>query len=222
VPTAVARVVDLRGVLVRGRAERGARRRPRPVRPRRCTGYRSWYRSTAATGCAGPSRRSPAWSYAAALGAVEQVRAVRGGRAGDRVRRADPDRRLRAVRDRAARLDPQHLAVVVVGVAGRAAGVLVGDRVRSAVLARRLGRIAGRALGVRVVARVAAGALRRVRVAGRDVQVAGRVEPHAAADVAAAEDLGVVLEDPHLRAEVDRVPTTQMPNSSAGTAASAG
>ena len=62
---------------------------------------------------------------------------------------------------------------------------------------------AGRALRVRVVARVAVGALRRVRVTRRHVEVALGVEAHAAADVAAAVDLGVVLEDPHLGAEVD-------------------
>ena len=55
----------------------------------------------------------------------------------------------------------------------------------------------------RVVARVAVRALRRVRVAGRHVEVALGVEAHAAADVAAAVDLGVVLEDPDLGVEVE-------------------
>ena len=60
---------------------------------------------------------------AAALGAVEQVRAVRRRRRRQRVGRADADRRLRPVRELLDRVQAQHLAVVIVRVARRPARV---------------------------------------------------------------------------------------------------
>ena len=138
---------------------------------------------------------------AVALVAREQVRAVGRVLTRDRVGRSRPDRRLRPVGDVVDRVDAQHLPVQVVGVAGRAARVAVGDVVVAAVAGGRLARVAGRAPDALPVARVVA--LRGVVVTGGDVEVPLGVEAHAAAAVAAGVDLALPVEDDHLGVEVD-------------------
>ena len=197
-PAVVAGGRELRGVLVRGRTLRGrgaTRVRPDPRRVRH-VGLRVDRE---------PARVAQAHRVdlglglpAALFGAAEEVRAVRRGRRRQPVRGADPDRRICAIRQLLDRVQPQHLAVVIVRVARRPARVTDREVGRAAVVVGHLGRRARRALDRRVVARVAVRALRRVRVAGRDVEVALGVEAHAATAVAAGVDLRVVLEDLHL------------------------
>ena len=97
-----------------------------------------------ATGCAGPWRRSRAWpGRRCPRCRLNRFGPVRGAsrRAASYVR-ADADRRLLAVREVRHRRDPQHLAVVVVRVARRAARVLVGV-VRAAAVRRATARRPG-------------------------------------------------------------------------------
>ena len=161
-PAVVARRGQLRGGLVRrrtlGRRRRaGVRADPRGVRDVGLGIDRHARRVAQAHGV-----DLGLGLAAAALGAVEQVRAVGRARGRQRVRGADADRRLRPVREVVDRVEAQHLAVVIVGVAGGSARVVERDVVGAAVRVGRLRRVTRRAALGLVVARVAVRALRRV------------------------------------------------------------
>ena len=136
----------------RSRRSTGPRSRSgcrRPGRPTPCTARRSPGRSRGGSGCAGPSRRSRAWSCRRR----PRCRRTGSGRSGDCAVGSAyvlPTPGCRAGRDVRQRPEPQHLAVVVVGVARGPARVLVGvvRACRSARSSARLGPVGHLATGL--------------------------------------------------------------------------